>query len=119
MQSSPTERVANATRFISQWERAVLAQWFAGTDREGDHAVAAAYVSERSQDDPRFRNMIVIAEQTKTEISYLIHRPHGGTAWVLTCGRTSDELGRFRTLLEALHTIRPSRTLSELLPFSA
>ena len=43
----------------------MLAQWFAGTDRTGCAAIAAAYVSERSHDDPRLRNMIVIAEHDK------------------------------------------------------
>ena len=94
-------------RSVPQWERAVLAQWFAGTERTGPFAVVAAYVSERSRDDPKLRNMIVIAEREKTTISYLIHRPIGESAWVLTCGRTESELGRFRTLPDALNVIRP------------
>jgi hypothetical protein len=120
MQSDPTRGSAVcATRPVSQWERALLAQWFAGTDRTGDKAVAAAYVSQRSDDDPRLRNMIVIAEHMTTDVSYLIHRPIGTMAWVLTCGRTGSDLGRYRTLPEALHTIRPSRTLLDLLPLPA
>ena len=93
----------------------MLAQWFANTERTGDRAVAAAYVSERSHDDPRLRNMIVIAEQTRTDISYLIRRPSGETAWVVVCGRTGCDLGRFRTLPEALHTIRPNRPMPDTL----
>jgi hypothetical protein len=85
-------------RSVSQWERAILAQWFAGTERTGPLAVRAAYVSERSQDDPKLRNMVVIAARESTDIAYLIHRPMGENAWVLTCGRTHAELGRFRTL---------------------
>lgn len=114
MQPDTTQgSVVFATRSVSQWERAVLAQWFAGTDRTGPYAVTAAFVSERSQDDPRLRNMIVIAEQGKADIAYLIHRPIGETAWILTCGRHGGELGRFRTLPEILNTIRPPRTVSD------
>jgi hypothetical protein len=98
---------ATMPRAVPQWERALLAQWFAGTERTGPFAIAAAYVSERSRDNPRLRNMIVIAEREKATVSYLIHRPPGETVWVLTCGRTEAELGRFRTLPDALHMIRP------------
>lgn len=101
------------TRSVSQWERALLARWFAGTDRTGEHGVAAAYVSERSHDDPRLRNMIVIAERDKRDVGYLIHRSKGENAWTLTCGRTGADLGRYRTLPEALDTIRPNRTVLE------
>jgi hypothetical protein len=103
---------------VSQWERALLAQWFAGTDRTGPAAIAAAYVSERSRDDPRLRNMIVVAEHTKSDIAYLLHRPVGELAWILTSGRTGDELGRFRTLPEALNVIRPSRAISGSRPIA-
>jgi hypothetical protein len=114
MQPDPTQGGGNLmTRSVSQWERALLAQWFAGTDRTGASAVAAAYVSERSQDDPRLRNMIVITEQTRDEVSYLIHRPMGESAWTLTCGHTGNDLGRFRTLPEALNMIRPHRPAPE------
>jgi hypothetical protein len=116
MQADPTQRGGVCTtRSVSRWERALLAQWFANTERTGDRAVAAAYVSERSHDDPRLRNMIVIAEQTRTDISYLIRRPSGETAWVVVCGRTGCDLGRFRTLPEALHTIRPNRPMPDTL----
>ena len=103
-------------RSVSQWERALLAQWFAGTERTGAAAVAVAYVSERSHDDPRQRNMIVIAEHAKDDIAYLIHRPLGENAWTVTCGRTSGELGRFRTLPEALNMIRPLRIIGDDMP---
>ena len=102
-------------RSVPQWERAVLAQWFASTERTGPFAIAAAYVSERSRDDPKLRNMIVIAEREKTKISYLIHRPTGENAWVLTCGRSDAELGRFRTLPEVLNVIRPQPGTSDAL----
>ena len=114
MQFDPTQGGGiSVTRSVSQWERALLAQWFAGTDRAGEAAVTAAYVSDRSQDDPRRRNMIVIAEQTRDDTSYLIHRPLEESIWTLTCGRTGSDLSRLRTLPEALNTIRPHRTAPE------
>jgi hypothetical protein len=100
---------AAIARAIPQWERALLAQWFAATDRTGPLAIAAAYVSERSRDNPKLRNMIVIAEREKAMISYLIHRPAGENVWILTCGRTDAELGRFRTLSDVLNMIRSPR----------
>jgi hypothetical protein len=116
MQPDPTPGAgASGTRSVSQWERALLAQWFAGTERAGAAAVAAAYVSERSQDDPRLRNMIVIAEHTKSDIAYLIHRPLGESAWIVSNARTHEELGRFRTLPEALNTVRPHRSMAPML----
>ena len=111
MQPDPTQATGSSTtRSVSQWERALLAQWFASTDRTGVAAIAAAYVSERSHDDPRLRNMIVIAERTKGEVNFLVHRPRGENAWVLSNGPTGQEIGRFRTLPEALNTIRPYRS---------
>lgn len=101
------------SRSVPQWERAILAQWFAATERSGPHAVSAAYVSERSQDDPKLRNKIVIAGSDRADIAYLVHRPVGENAWVLTCARTSAELGRFRTLPEALSMIQPNNARSE------
>lgn len=94
---------------VSQWERAVLAQWLAATGRTGPEAISAAYVSERSRDEPHMRNKIVIAERDRRDIAYLIHRPAGELAWVLICARTDAELGRYRTLPEVLHQIRPPR----------
>src|SRR5579859_98 len=120
MQTDPTQGGGVCTaRSVSRWERALLTQWFANTDRVGDQAIAAAYVSGSSDDDPCLRNMIVIAEQTITEISYLIHRSNGETAWVVTGGRTGGDLGRFRTLPEALQTMRPNRSMHDTLPLPA
>jgi hypothetical protein len=102
-----------APRPVSQWERALLATWFAGTARTGVDAIAAAYISERSRDDSRLRNMIVIAGRHKAEITYLIHCPLDETDWILTSGETGEELGRFRTLHEALGMIRPHRAASQ------
>jgi hypothetical protein len=115
MQPDPTQG-SLTVRSVSQWERALLAQWFAGTERTGAGAVVAAYVSERSQDNPRHRNMIVVAEHAKNDVAFLVHRPLGDNAWTLTCGRTGDELGRFRTLPEALNMIRPLRVIGGNLP---
>jgi hypothetical protein len=113
-----TSQGSPIVRSVSQWERAMLAQWFAGTDRTGAAAIAAAYVSERSRDDPRLRNMIVVAEHAKSDVAYLLHRPLGETAWILTSGRSGDEIGRYRTLPEALNMIRPSRIISDSQPIA-
>ena len=99
---------------VSQWERAALAQWFAATDRTGAEAISAAYVSERSRDEPHMRNKIVVAERDRRDVAYLIHRPLGEQAWVLVCARTDTELGRYRTLPEVLHHIRPVREARSL-----
>jgi hypothetical protein len=110
MQPDPLQDpCAPAKRPVSQGERALLARWFAGTARTGVEAIAAAYVSERSRDDPHLRNTIVIAGRHKAEITYLIHGPLAGSDWILTSGETREELGRFHTLQEALGTIRPHR----------
>jgi hypothetical protein len=113
-----TSQGSLVARSVSQWERALLAQWFAGTNRTGAAAIAAAYVSERSRDDPRLRNMIVVAEHGKSDVAYLIHRTPGETAWILTSGRTRDEIGRYRTLPEALNMIRPSRVINDSQPIA-
>jgi len=108
MQPDPSQDpCAPATRPISQWERTLLANWFAGTARTGVDAIAAAYVAERSRDDLRLRNTIVIAGRHKAELTYLIRCPFGQSDWILTSGETAEELGRFRTLPEALGMIRP------------
>jgi hypothetical protein len=117
MQPDPSQG-SLAVRSVSQWERALLARWFAGTDRTGAAAIAAAYVSERSRDDPRLRNMIVVAEHGKHDVAYLIHHPLGETAWTVTCGRTGIALGHFRTLPEALNMIRPARVISVTQPIA-
>jgi hypothetical protein len=110
MQPGPLQDAcAPATRPVSQWERALLAEWFAGTARTGLDAVAAAYVSERSRDDPRLRNTIIIAGRHKAEITYLVHGPLGESDWILTSGETREQLGRFPTLREALGVIRAHR----------
>jgi hypothetical protein len=111
-----TSQGSLVVRSVSQWERAMLAQWFAGTDRTGAAAIVAAYVSERSRDDPGLRNMIVVAEHAKSDVAYLLHRPLSETAWILTSGRTGDEIGRYRTLPEALNMIRPLRVICESQP---
>jgi hypothetical protein len=113
-----TSQGSLVARSVSQWERALLAQWFAGTARTGAAAIVAAYVSERSRDDPRLRNMIVVAEHAKTDVAYLLHRPLGESAWILTSGRTGDEIGRYRTLPEALNMIRPLSAISEIQPIA-
>jgi hypothetical protein len=60
----------------------------------------------------------VVAEHAKNDIACLLHRPIGETAWILTSGRTGDELSRFRTLPEALNMIRSARIISDSQPIA-
>jgi hypothetical protein len=62
--------------------------------------------------------MIVVAEHAKNDVAYLLHRPLSETAWILTSGRSGDEIGRYRTLPEALNMIRPLRVISESPPIA-
>ena len=62
---------------------------------------------DRRMDQLPFRNMIVLAEAETTNSDCLVHSPICQTAWVVICGDTDAEFGRFRSLAEALETIRP------------
>ena len=70
-------------RPISQWERALVAEWFAATQRDGLD-VARAFVSERRGDDPRFLGKIVVVMQARREPSFLVHSPRETAFWVVT-----------------------------------
>ncbi len=94
-------------RLISQWERALITEWFAATQRDGLD-VARAYVSERRGDDPRFLGKIVVVMQAKREPSFLVHSPRETAFWVVTEAPLWDRVQRFRTLRLALNSIRPA-----------
>jgi hypothetical protein len=94
-------------RAVSQWERALLAEWFAATQRDGLD-VARAYVSERRGDDPRFLGKIVVIMQASREPSFLVHSPRETAFWVVTEGPLWDGVQRYRTLRAALNSIRPA-----------
>ena len=70
-------------RPISQWERAVLAEWFAATKRKGLD-IAEAFVSERRGDDPMIVGRIVIVVHPNSEPSHVIYSPSGSTFWVVS-----------------------------------
>ena len=94
-------------RSISQWERALLAEWFAATQREGLD-VARTFVSERRGDDPRFLGKIVVVMQAKREPSFVVYSPRETAFWVVTEAPLWDRVQRFRTLRSALNSIRPA-----------
>jgi hypothetical protein len=94
-------------RPISQWERALLSEWYAATQRDGLD-VHRAFVSERRGDDPKIAGRIVIVLRAKKDPAFLVHSPTESTFWVVTAGPHSDGLQRFRTLRAALNSIRPA-----------
>ena len=61
-------------RAISQWERALVAEWFAATQRT-EAGIASAYVSERRGDDPMVVGRIVIVDRPANGPSHLIYSP--------------------------------------------
>jgi len=93
-------------RPVSQWERAVLAEWFAATKRKGLD-IAEAFVSERRGDDPMIVGRIVIVVHPGAEPSHVIYSPSGSTFWVVASAPAWTDLLRCRTLQAALNSIRP------------
>ena len=102
-------------RPISQWERALVAEWFAATQRDGLD-VARAFVSERRGDDPRFLGKIVVVMQARREPSFLVHSPRETAFWVVTEAPLWDRVQRFRTLRLALNSIRPALEMPDAAP---
>lgn len=99
-------------RAISQWERALVAEWFAATQRT-EAGIASAYVSERRGDDPMVVGRIVIADRPANGPSHLIYSPAELTFWVMSSAPTWGELKRFRTLRDALNSIQPVLEVQE------
>ena len=93
-------------RPISQWERTVLADWFTAT-RRAKLDVAAAYVSERRGDDPMIVWRIVVVTRPDNGPSHLIYSPAESTFWVVSAAPAWGDLMRFRSLRDALNSIRP------------
>lgn len=93
-------------RPISQWERALLAEWFAATQRTGVD-VARAFVSERRGDDARFLGRIVVVLRSAKEPAFLVYSPAESAFWVVVSAPDWNEFQRFRTLRAALNSIRP------------
>jgi RimJ/RimL family protein N-acetyltransferase len=96
-------------RPISQWERALLAEWFAATQQD-DLGIARAYVSERRGDDPMIVGRIAIVVRPIKVPSHLIYSPAESTFWALSSAPAWGDLKRFRTLRAALNAVRPALT---------
>jgi hypothetical protein len=93
-------------RPISQWQRALLAEWLAATQRDGLD-IARAYVSERRGDDPMIAGRIAVVLWPNKAPSHLIYSPAESTFWVVSSGPAWGDLQRFRNLRAALNSIRP------------
>jgi hypothetical protein len=93
-------------RPISQWERALLAEWFAAAQGDG-FDVQSAYVSERRGDDPRIAGRIVVVLRASREPSFVVYSPSESTFWVVVAAPNWNQLQRFGTLRAALNSIRP------------
>ena len=100
-------------RSISQWEKALLAEWLAATQRKG-RDIAAAYVSERRGDDPMIAGRIAVVVRPNRNPAHLIYSPAESTFWVVASGQGWSEIERFRTLRAALNSIRPVLEMHEI-----
>jgi len=100
-------------RPISQWERALLAEWFAATQRVGLD-VARAFVSERRGDDPRIVGRIAVMLRSARSPSFLVHSPAESAFWMVASAPEWSEIHRFRTLRAALNSIRPVLEMPEI-----
>ncbi|MBA5724872.1 hypothetical protein [Bombella favorum] len=82
--------------------RHYLAKWLAASEKMGilDASIEAA--PEQRTDDA---NLVVIWVRENTDPAYIISL--SGPEWILTDCLRDNELGRYRNLSEALHTIRP------------
>lgn len=99
-------------RPISQWERALLGDWFAAAQQAGAD-VARAFVSERRGDDPKIIGRIVVVLRASKEPAFLVYSPAESTFWVVATPPYWNELQRFRTLRAALNSIRPVLEMPE------
>ena len=83
-------------------ERSLLAEWLA---HAGD--ITSAYVSSRQSDDPALYRRIVIISKLDQGPSHLIHAPPGRLIWLVFSFERRPRIKRFRTLREALNSVRP------------
>jgi hypothetical protein len=82
-------------------ERTLVAVWLAAA---GD--VASAYVSERSSDDQGIYRRVVITV-LGDEPTHLIDAPTGTDYWIVLQCRPDQDVHTFRSLREALNSVRP------------
>jgi len=83
-------------------ERSLLEEWLAAA---GD--VSSAYVSMRRDDGPALYRKIVITVEGDGEPSYLIDTPAGTDVWIVVQCRPAPDAEEFRSLREALNSVRP------------
>ncbi len=83
-------------------EHALLAEWLA---HAGD--IASAYVSNRRDDDPALYRRIVIIPKLDQGPSHLIHAPPARAVWMVFSLRGKQRITRYRTLRDALNSVRP------------
>lgn len=102
-------------RPISEWERALLAEWFAATQRDGLD-VARAFVSERRGDDPKIVGKIAIVMRAGSAPAHLVYSPRETAFWVVTSAPVWNRLQRYRTLRAALNSIRPVLDMPDATP---
>jgi hypothetical protein len=102
-------------RPVSDWERALVAEWFA-IARQDDLGISYAFVSERRGDDPMIAGRIVVVEQPSSLPTHVIYSPSGATFWVIASAPTWNDLQRFGTLRAALNAIRPVLDAPEAVP---
>jgi hypothetical protein len=94
-------------RPVSHWERALLAEWLAATQRNGLD-VHRAFVSERRGDNPKILGRIVVVlRSSPDQPSFLVHSPAEFPFWVVMAAPAWEEVWRFPTLRAALNAIRP------------
>ncbi len=92
-------------RPVSDWERSVMTEWFAATQRDG-LGIARAFISERRGDDPMLVGRIAIVERPAKVPTHVVYSPAGSTFWVVASTRLLGDLQRFRSLRAALNSIR-------------
>lgn len=89
-------------RLLTPDEHALLAEWLAAA---GD--VAVAYASNRRDDDPAFFRRIVVVTKPSEGPSHLVHVPAGRKRWVVFSLGERSQVQTYRTLRDALNSIRP------------
>lgn len=79
-----------------------LAQWLAASERMG---ILDASIEKNSEASATASHLVVVWVRENADPAYIISL--NGPQWVLTDCLRGSELGRYRDLSEALHTIRP------------
>lgn len=79
-----------------------LAQWLAASERMG---ILDASIEKNSEASTTESHLVVVWVRENADPAYIISL--NGPQWVLTDCLRGNELGRYRDLSEALHTIRP------------